>query len=296
MKNTGRNEPCPCGSGKKYKKCCGRITESHFDYTKAIKSIDLVKRLAYLGHIGRRRKEFCYHYVAQKEIALAKMETTQIQAMYATGESISCHKGCYYCCAERVKASLQECEAIVYFLYQNESVLTSFIKAYPRWAEEAKKHVDMLEEADRLEEEAINSRLNNEAMLALARKANLYWQLQNYCPFLLDKACSIHEVRPWACATVIATTPPEWCSPSNQNKPRTLLFDLPFTDLALDAQFYVEEYEGLWRGYVPWLVFNLLTGGLRFLSNNEPRLKNLWTEFLKDPEVVAFGKQLRESR
>ncbi|WP_202931241.1 SEC-C metal-binding domain-containing protein [Oceanospirillum linum] len=21
-KNTGRNDPCPCGSGKKYKKCC----------------------------------------------------------------------------------------------------------------------------------------------------------------------------------------------------------------------------------------------------------------------------------
>jgi preprotein translocase subunit SecA len=21
----GRNEPCPCGSGKKYKKCCGRL-------------------------------------------------------------------------------------------------------------------------------------------------------------------------------------------------------------------------------------------------------------------------------
>ncbi|HUS83365.1 MAG TPA: SEC-C metal-binding domain-containing protein, partial [Dehalococcoidia bacterium] len=21
---TGRNAPCPCGSGKKYKKCCGR--------------------------------------------------------------------------------------------------------------------------------------------------------------------------------------------------------------------------------------------------------------------------------
>jgi preprotein translocase subunit SecA len=23
-KKTGRNDPCPCGSGKKYKKCCGR--------------------------------------------------------------------------------------------------------------------------------------------------------------------------------------------------------------------------------------------------------------------------------
>jgi len=22
MVKTGRNEPCPCGSGKKYKKCC----------------------------------------------------------------------------------------------------------------------------------------------------------------------------------------------------------------------------------------------------------------------------------
>jgi SEC-C motif-containing protein len=21
---TGRNDPCPCGSGKKFKKCCGR--------------------------------------------------------------------------------------------------------------------------------------------------------------------------------------------------------------------------------------------------------------------------------
>ncbi|AQQ54039.1 SEC-C metal-binding domain-containing protein [Planococcus lenghuensis] len=26
---TGRNEPCPCGSGKKHKKCCGRPKEIH---------------------------------------------------------------------------------------------------------------------------------------------------------------------------------------------------------------------------------------------------------------------------
>ncbi|MCK5179714.1 MAG: SEC-C domain-containing protein [Candidatus Omnitrophica bacterium] len=24
MSQTQRNDPCPCGSGKKYKKCCGR--------------------------------------------------------------------------------------------------------------------------------------------------------------------------------------------------------------------------------------------------------------------------------
>ena len=26
---TGRNEPCPCGSGQKFKKCCGQVTTYH---------------------------------------------------------------------------------------------------------------------------------------------------------------------------------------------------------------------------------------------------------------------------
>lgn len=25
---TGRNDPCPCGSGKKYKKCCGKKAQA----------------------------------------------------------------------------------------------------------------------------------------------------------------------------------------------------------------------------------------------------------------------------
>jgi tetratricopeptide (TPR) repeat protein len=37
MKKTGRNAPCPCGSGKKYKKCClngtGPSVEDSFIYT-----------------------------------------------------------------------------------------------------------------------------------------------------------------------------------------------------------------------------------------------------------------------
>jgi uncharacterized protein YecA (UPF0149 family) len=26
MPKIGRNEPCPCGSGKKFKQCCGKTT------------------------------------------------------------------------------------------------------------------------------------------------------------------------------------------------------------------------------------------------------------------------------
>jgi preprotein translocase subunit SecA len=25
-RKVGRNEPCPCGSGKKYKQCCGKVS------------------------------------------------------------------------------------------------------------------------------------------------------------------------------------------------------------------------------------------------------------------------------
>ncbi len=25
-RTTGRNDPCPCGSGRKYKRCCGVVT------------------------------------------------------------------------------------------------------------------------------------------------------------------------------------------------------------------------------------------------------------------------------
>ncbi len=29
--NVGRNEPCPCGSSKKYKKCCGKVPKEDLD-------------------------------------------------------------------------------------------------------------------------------------------------------------------------------------------------------------------------------------------------------------------------
>jgi len=34
----GRNEPCPCGSGKKYKKCCGRNEKVDFSLPEELKT------------------------------------------------------------------------------------------------------------------------------------------------------------------------------------------------------------------------------------------------------------------
>ncbi|MHB9102388.1 MAG: SEC-C metal-binding domain-containing protein [Sulfuricella sp.] len=29
LPNVGRNDPCPCGSGKKFKQCCGKAPTVH---------------------------------------------------------------------------------------------------------------------------------------------------------------------------------------------------------------------------------------------------------------------------
>ena len=40
----GRNEPCPCGSGKKYKKCCGSVASGQFAGHEATEAIQVTPR------------------------------------------------------------------------------------------------------------------------------------------------------------------------------------------------------------------------------------------------------------
>ena len=294
MKNIGRNDPCPCGSGKKYKKCCGRVPESKTDYQKAIESVDLVKRIAYLGSIGRQRKEFCENYIVKKQAILHQIETLADSGAFNMGKSISCHEGCYFCCAEPIKASLHECESIVHFLYQNDAVLRHFIEAYPRWREIFSKHKGLLEELDRLQVRAIDADLSESAMRDVGRVGEVYTQLLNYCPFLVDKACSIYSVRPLVCASVYATTPSEWCDPTIKHPIEELWVDSPTEYFPLESTIYGKPYEAHYITYMPWFVFSTLTAGLQFISANVPGLENLWAEFLRDSEVADFGRQLRQ--
>ncbi len=45
MKKIGRNDPCPCGSGKKYKHCCLGITDDHKGMNQARNHKDEVEEL-----------------------------------------------------------------------------------------------------------------------------------------------------------------------------------------------------------------------------------------------------------
>jgi len=82
-KETGRNEPCPCGSGKKYKKCCmkkqdKRLTEKGFQicFKKLVKDaggtidiscvdLDLMPKDEALA-IGYNSEEDSFHFEVVK--------------------------------------------------------------------------------------------------------------------------------------------------------------------------------------------------------------------------------------
>lgn len=57
----GRNDPCPCGSGKKYKKCCGR--EETVDLQQVVDA-ELESVLVDFAEQGLEPKEF--HQLTQR--------------------------------------------------------------------------------------------------------------------------------------------------------------------------------------------------------------------------------------
>jgi len=81
MKKPGRNEPCPCGSGKKFKKCCLQAPEhstgSTFIYT------DLDKLSNQVPELIRQEKYNEAEEVCQK---LLKQYPEQIDGLHRSAE------------------------------------------------------------------------------------------------------------------------------------------------------------------------------------------------------------------
>ena len=71
-------------------------------------------------------------------------------AVKAKGEKITCHKGCAHCCHFYMHANIQECEAIVYYLYNNKSVYEAFLKNYKEWRKKLSENDDIFKDCARL--------------------------------------------------------------------------------------------------------------------------------------------------
>jgi hypothetical protein len=286
----GRNDPCPCGSGKKYKKCHGAAAA---DDSVPAGNLGINRQIAYKGKIGQMRRDFSVAFIRNKQDAIRNIEKTQAEMADSRGERITCHKGCSFCCTQYVDASLQEAEAIVQYLYENEGALNNFLQAYPGWRERVRSCGDSFRRIVRQWERNGDSGW-------ICRKtvdggiATLYdFTVANIpCPFLHDSACIIHEVRPYACAGAFATSPAELCKPLNRN--RAKIYTTVPPGLLEDTSFYYRNLAQPVQDVLPIMVYNILNYGLIGMPDI-PGLEGLSREFMDDPDVSPILKDYFKS-
>jgi hypothetical protein len=275
-----RNNPCPCGSGKKYKKCCGPESGR-----KPLDINALNRSLAYKGHLGRQRESWCKEYLAFKRENIAEVDKIIKEDVAAAGRAITCHKGCVTCCGSYVVASLQECEGIVYWLYQHEDILSRFLISYEEWRLKINEISELFNRVFSLQDRAISHPTTDEEKIELMTALADFMGRNIACPFLSEGACVIYEVRPFVCAGVIATTPPEWCLQAHPRHPEVVLFkaDARFEN---DMPYFLRLKNNVSYGCVPAMVQSLLQGGWDTLST-VPGLEWLNGRVYQDPEIKA---------
>ena len=241
-----RNEPCTCG-------------------TVSTDPVALNREAAYAGDIGCRRRQFCLDYTLYKKATLTQGENMLREMVASRGDTISCRKGCPKCCRLYVTATLQEAECITYFLYQHETVLQHFITAYRDW-ERALGLFDH-KRLDQAMARNLAGELSAREIEQLGLQINDYTRRRISCPFLLDNACSIYELRPFVCAGVVAVTPTEMCTFDgtgiNQARYCRIDFD-PRQDMPYFLQARARNH--LVFGCMPELVHRIVKEGYSFLA------------------------------
>ncbi len=273
-----RNAPCPCGSGRKYKRCCGLSqTQVQPDYA-------LQRAIAYKGAIGRAREAFCREYRATKRAILTQLDENFRQDAAQLGQAITCGKGCSACCRLFIVASLQEAEAIVHYLYEHEETLARFLRAFDAWQTRLARAGRPFQLINTLSRKTILGQESAEERDTFNAASDELAARDIPCPFLVDDACSIYEVRPYVCAGVVSLSPPAWCQVGHPQHKEMVYLKSGF-HYEKDLPYFVRPAGGLAFANMPTLVHEILTEGYGALASF-PGLEGL-AEALRDPEVVA---------
>lgn len=131
------------------------------------------------------------------------------------GRMISCRAGCAACCRQLVPISEVEARMLSRLVEAQEEPVREMFRERFRIAIETMERAGLLE---MLREPATVPR---EQILDLGLR---YFVEGLPCPFLIDEACSIHEVRPLVCREYLVTNPAENCEvPTKENIQRVPL-------------------------------------------------------------------------
>lgn len=251
-----RNAPCPCGSGKKYKKCCGLAVgqDRKPDY------FAVNRAAAYQGVVGTQREAFCIDYTAFKTAKLLEIDSALQQEIASTGVTVSCSRGCAHCCTQFVVASLQECECITYYLYHHDKALEHFIRAFGDWRDRILKIESCFRKINDLGEKINLGQATDEDRRLFTEESRVYASHNNPCPFLVDGACSIYEVRPYICANYFSISPPEWCQPSHPNTRQAVHMKIGL-QMGNDMPYFALPKGNRIVSPMPFMVYRILEEG-----------------------------------
>ena len=224
---------------------------------------------AYKGKVGLERRAFCSAFIEKKQDAFRRLERDVFAKIESNGERVTCHKGCSACCVAYIQASIQECEAIVYYLYENPTTLDSFLERYSRWRERMRSLGNPFLRCDEVLHQQYQGELSQSDQGILLGALSLYQEQDIPCCFLSDGACSIYSVRPYACVNHYVTTPAawcragDWCEPQSPHRPRIYMTGV---DDLYDISFYHENLRRPIVGFMPTMVYRILTGGLEYIA------------------------------
>jgi hypothetical protein len=279
---TDRNAICFCGSGKKYKKCHGAPALQAQGRPDKFK---LNRVLAYKGSLGQAREKFCADYASAKKASIESVEKKLRAEAAAAGKSVSCVKGCARCCSLFILASLQECECIVHYLYQQEDALERFMRSFENWRERIHKIDGCFCSLNNLQSRIILGQASEEERELFRQEEEFYAEQQLPCPFLTENSCSIYEIRPYVCAGVMSVSPPDWCNPDHPSH-QQMSYVKAELDLGQDIPYFVSPQDNLVFASMPFLVYRILENGWDVLSA-VPGLEKLKDEAFSDPSMRA---------
>jgi len=145
----------------------------------------------------------------------------------SAGEQVSCRKGCDACCRQMVPLAPAEVFALAAYLDG----------LAPAKAAAVLERFDQAVEA--LEEKGLAEALRNRQGLSAAEMQALdraYFAAQIACPFLEDRACSIHEVRPLVCREYGVTSAAEFCVQPEGDKVRQVVLGARVSQALMQSQ------------------------------------------------------------
>jgi Fe-S-cluster containining protein len=253
------------------------------------KSIELNRKMAYVGKLGKSRESFCLEYIKKKQTYIEPLTQQFLKQIEKEGKTTPCKQGCIYstCCHEYVDANLQECEAIVYYLYQNENILSAFLKNYEIWRQKEKEAVELYKETEilRLEIRAFNKPPIQKMERLEHGLPEQYFNLNMPCPFLDNNQCLIHDVRPLTCVAYYSVSPLELCDPLSAKRPRIKQsHEIPFLS---DRTFYYAKLDFPSFSLMPLGVYRIISEGYSYLSKIRG-IGNIKFDAMQQPEIAAI--------